>query len=175
MQAHFVLAKHGLSRVYSFGTGTQVRLPHKDPYRQNVFQFGTPYRDILKALQGDAIDFYRGLGIEAMLERNIKLKTAPQRFQDSDLSPVDIVVTFEERVFDQAVDHLMASRGTRPVHCINLDVKDNHEESQRSADVLWRLVERIEAMDDVDEGIQDAIDDFERETGRPVLHSVQFI
>lgn len=39
-----------------------------------------------------------------MMERNKRIKPAPQRFQDSDLSNVDICICFDEGVFDLVVE-----------------------------------------------------------------------
>jgi hypothetical protein len=39
-----------------------------------------------------------------MLMRNIKVKERPQRFQDEKTEHFEIVITFEERVFDIVVE-----------------------------------------------------------------------
>lgn len=39
-----------------------------------------------------------------MLARNIKVKERPQRFQDEKTEQFEIVITFEERVFDIVVE-----------------------------------------------------------------------
>lgn len=122
-------------QVVSYGVGTQVKLPGSAANKPNCYAFGTPYKDIYRDLQRKDPELYKQNGLFKMLERNIKVKLAPERWQDSAIPTIDVAITFEERVMDILVDD-MASRTTdsmRPLLVINLDVKDNHEESVLAA------------------------------------------
>ncbi len=46
---------------------------------------------------------YRQNGILNLVERNAKIKTAPERWQDQQ-NVFDVVITFEEKVFDIVVE-----------------------------------------------------------------------
>ncbi len=109
---------------------------------------------------------YRANGLLTMLERNLSLKWGPERWQDwpvgkprlehksdkgatgSEGGVVDVVITCEERCWDAVVDNLI-ERGSplnRPVHVINVDIKDNHEEALVGGKGMLDLADSLNAV-----------------------------
>jgi len=149
MESHLRLASANYP-VISFGTGSLVRLPGPSIDQPNVYNFNkTSYDSMFKELEAQNARLYKANGILNMLDRNRGVKWGPERWQDwkvgvprlehsSDQGSqgveggtVDVVITCEERCWDAVVDDLHA-RGSplnRPVHVINVDIKDNHEEA----------------------------------------------
>ena len=149
MEAHLQLSRAGYP-VISFGTGSLVRLPGPSITQPNVYQFNkTSYDSMYKELDSKDPRLYRANGLLNMLERNRNVKWGPERWQDwqvgvprlqhkadqgfsgTQAGLVDIVITCEERCWDAVIDDLL-NRGAplnRPVHVINVDIKDNHEEA----------------------------------------------
>lgn len=69
-----------------------------------------------------------------MLDRNKRIKPCPERFQQSK-EKFDIIVTCEERVYDQVLEYMENREQTdnASVHVINIDIQDNHEEATLGA------------------------------------------
>lgn len=137
MEAHKLLADAGL-RVVSYGVGTCVRLPGPSADKPNAFPFGTPYTDILTELRRRPEKEQAGytrLGIFSMLERNVKIKRAPESWQDAAVDDIDVFVTFEERVMDALVDDMAKRSAARmkPALVVNLEVPDNNREALAAA------------------------------------------
>lgn len=65
----------------------------------------------LDAISRRAIDWlpcsYTKNGMIGMMQRNVVVKKAPQRFQDEkDLSKIDICICFDDRVFDAVLESM---------------------------------------------------------------------
>lgn len=109
MAAHAILSDHKFS-VKSFGTGTKgiftsiivVKIPGK--ISQVSFDFGTPYRKIYEHIQKD-MQFYSQMKMDQVLERNIRIKQAPERWQNFQyINEFDVIICFSDRVFHTVVE-----------------------------------------------------------------------
>lgn len=174
--------------VKSYGTGSQVKLPGKTQAEPNTYPFGTPYIDMYNDLKKKDEKFYIQNGLLPMLRRNANIKLAPERWHEKDRQQLNIVFTFEDRVFDAVVDSILGGYGTvpssgsssgvstggggavatgvaesdsvltsstttttmssararhGPVHVLNLNVKDNHEEAVKNAKIVADLCEEF--------------------------------
>jgi len=175
MEAHKVVANAGLD-VRSFGAGSRVKLPGADRDNPNVFDFGaTTYQQIYDKLMAEDAKLYARNGLKDMLERNMKIKPAPQRWQDHPVE-CDVAVCVEERVFDNVVQDVR-SRGAGSGECllvVNLDVADSHENALAAAPQALKLCQMIENSDDWECELDEIMDKFQAEEGRRPLYSVCF-
>lgn len=70
-------------QVSSYGVGGHVKLPGKTQKEPNVYEFGTPYQYIYDELKAKDLKLYTRNGLLQMLERNLAVKTAPERWQEN--------------------------------------------------------------------------------------------
>ncbi|XP_077293495.1 ssu72 CTD phosphatase [Arctopsyche grandis] len=174
MEAHAFLAKKGF-RVKSFGTGDKVKLPGVSADRPNCYEFGVPYDDIYNDLIEKDKSFYTQNGLLHMLDRNRRIKQHPERFQASP-ERFDVIITCEERVYDQVVEWISSqpSLYSQPVHVINIDIQDNHEEATLGAFIISDLVTRMAQSSDLDNDIDELLNKFESKNQRSILNCVLF-
>lgn len=160
MEAHKVLKQAGYT-VRSYGTGSAVRLPGPSINKPNVFQFGTPYTEIMKVLQSQGIKVHKNNGVLDMTTRNMKIKKAPERWPyfnqpmqklseeehpgfNNELD-FEIVITCEERCFDSVIEDFLARNYFNPteidrkVHVFNVEIRDDHENAQIGGRAILEL------------------------------------
>lgn len=110
-----------------------------------------------------------------MLDRNRRIKQAPERFQTS-TEQFDVIITCEERVYDQVVEFLENRESTSnvPVHIINVEITDNHDEAVAGAFLISDLVSALAKTDDLDNEIDEVCYNFESENNKSILHCIMF-
>ncbi|XP_011211801.2 PREDICTED: RNA polymerase II subunit A C-terminal domain phosphatase SSU72 [Bactrocera latifrons] len=174
MEAHHFLAKKGFN-VRSFGTGERVKLPGTAIDKPNVYEFGTPYDTIYQDLLTKDKQYYTQNGLLHMLDRNRRIKKCPERFQECK-EQFDIIVTVEERVYDQVLEHMESCDpiDNRPVHVFNVDIEDNHEEALMGAFLITDMINMMAKSTDLDNDIDELLQEFESRRNKTVLHSVLF-
>jgi len=118
---------------------------------------------------------YTQNGLLHMLDRNRRLKLAPERFQNCQ-EQFEVLITCEERVYDSVVE-FFESKGSAaniPVHIINIDITDNHDEAVKGAFIISDLVTQLAKSSDLDNEIDDIIAMVEEHTDKNFLHCIMF-
>lgn len=173
-----------------------VKLPGTSADRPNVYPFGTTYEAIAADLRQKDASYYTQNGLLMMMERNRRLKLAPQRFQDSNLlsgyseksstqaadvvhSGYDLIITCEERCFDLVCEDLVQrgiSQRNRPVHVLNFDIKDTPEDAMVGARSILTFVQSLEECVDLDDEFDSRLATFMASKAciHPMQHAVLF-
>lgn len=174
MEAHAFLSKKGFN-VRSFGTGDKVKLPGTAPDKPNIYDFGCTYDEIYRDLYSKDKTFYTQNGLLNMLDRNRRIKQHPERFQLSN-EQFTVVITCEERVYDQVLDYFesIQSLGNKPVHVININIQDNHEEATIGAFLICEFVTLLSRSEDLDNDIDQLVIKYEEKCQRQLLNCILF-
>lgn len=175
MEAHGVLRKRGFN-VQSFGSGSHVKLPGSAPDKPNIYSFGkTTYDEMYRELFKKDAYLYTQNGILHMLDRNRRIKKTPERFQDCP-DEFEIIITCEERVYDQVIEDMSKREAVTytPVHIINIEIADNHEEATLGALQIADLCEFLDELDDLEHNLDEILQAFEQKIDRHILHTVAF-
>lgn len=177
MEAHALLKKHGY-RVESFGVGSRVKLPGPSAREPNVYDFGTPYETMYNDLSRKDSELYARNGLLRMLQRNMSVKRAPERWQENK-DVFDVVVTFEGRVMEAVEEHMSTRIAVEMSPClvVNLEVKDSHEEAAVAAPQALRLAQMLEeaaakANGDWATELESVLDAFQQETNRRPIYAI---
>ncbi|KAL4530122.1 hypothetical protein Ndes2526B_g04878 [Nannochloris sp. 'desiccata'] len=173
MAAHALLKTEGLD-VESYGVGNTVKLPGASPASPNRYPFGTPYSHILADLTAKNKSLYSDNGLLTMMDRNQGVKIAPQRWQDrsAESTPLDIVISFESKVFDIVVQDLRRrevsgiSSGCHPCLVINLEVRDSTLDAAQAAPHALLLCKLLEESEDWETEVESVLDSFVEQTKR---------
>lgn len=137
-----------------------------------VFKFGTPYEHMYNSMSATPEDamFFQRNGVLGLCRRGAAVKQAPQRWQDMTsefISHHDVVIAFEERIFDAVIEDLQMREPTEnfaPIHVICLDTKDNPHEAQLQGRVALELCWLLEAAaDDLVTEAPAIVDEFQQE------------
>jgi len=148
-EAHDHLHAAGL-RVCSFGAGNKVRFPGPSRYDPRIFEFYTPYETMRAQLEAENAELFRRNGVLAMLERDIRTKKCPQRWQDlaeRELQGLDVVLCFDDRIFEIVLEDLQlracASGDWRSLHLLCLDTKDTPEHAKIGGSLALELCRAV--------------------------------
>lgn len=66
------------------------------------------------------------------------------------------------------------STDNTPVHVINIDIQDNHEEATIGAFIISDIAAILSRTDDLDNDIDELLTECEEKAGRPLLHTIAF-
>ncbi|KAJ1869888.1 RNA polymerase II subunit A C-terminal domain phosphatase [Coemansia sp. RSA 486] len=174
MEGHHQLKKHGYN-IQSYGTGSLVRLPGPSANQPNIYEFGTPYTKIYSDLVSQNKGLYAKIGLLEMLERNQKVKLAPQKFHD-EYDDFDVIFTCEERVFDAVCEELLNRTGmkSKPVHVVNVEIEDNHKEALVGGKTILELARLIVASKNLEQDMDEIIEDVQNRMPNNLLYMLAF-
>lgn len=170
MEAHRELALRGYS-VKSYGTGSSVKLPGRTAMEPVIFPFNVPYEQMKLDLEKRDPVLYANNGVLAMLDRNSKIKKAPEQWRDA-RDRFDVIITFEDRVFKAVLEDFISSRSPSvfsPAYVINLEVRDTHADAAAGAKLAVELVEAMDVHENLDAYIWDILAAMEKKTDLTIV------
>lgn len=176
MEAHRELALRGYS-VKSYGTGNSVKLPGRTIQDPVSFQFNIPYEQMRVELHRRDPALYANNGVLAMLDRNAKIKKAPEQWRDA-RDRFDIIITFEDRVFRTVLEDFIVNRTPSifaPSYIVNLEIRDTHSDAAAGAKLAVELVEAMDAQENLDSSLYDVLAQFERKAQMPIMAVPVFV
>ena len=135
--------------------------------------------------------FFIQNGVLGLCRRGASVKSAPQRWQDmpnSFITKHDVVIAFEERIYDAVVEDLQMREPTEdfePIHVICLDTKDNPHEAKKQGrialELCWLLEKTAQTVgrEGLVVSIPEILDDFQNErmkhTEIKILHQLCYL
>lgn len=193
MEAQRVLTEAGY-KVSSYGTGNCVKIPGLTKETPNVFQFGTPYKEILSTLQQQESVVpeenrnFAKQGLYDMLERNIGLKECPENWHVQSTDKIlenDIVICCDEKCYEILLDDC-ARRGIKrgtPLLIFNVDVIDLHTKSLEAGQAILKLMNLLEELKKNSKKDSDFYDNIGSVAGQwqleyqnlPILYKIQIL
>ena len=96
------------------------------------------------------------------------IKARPQRWQDESsrtLATLDVVICYEERIFDAVVEDLQCREAfsAKPVHVVCIDIKDDAENAAMGGQIGLALAQQCEVSTNLEDDIADICERFEKE------------
>ena len=135
--------------------------------RDNVYDFGTTYQEILDDMLKQDHPFYREYGLIDMIDRDRHIKDKPERFAHTfDRSEMfDIIFTYQERVMEKVIMEFHRNGNANFELCtvVNIETPDDHAHALESAKTTLQLAKTIEQLTSIPEEIEAALSDFVRQ------------
>ncbi|XP_057331637.1 RNA polymerase II subunit A C-terminal domain phosphatase SSU72-like [Microplitis mediator] len=178
MEAHKRLKKKGFD-VKSYGVCDQIGMLCHIEGKVNVYSFGMKYSCIYNDMVKKNKDYYEKIGLLGMLQRNMKIKFGPERFQSTE-ERFDVLITCDERAYFRVKDFMEAKNGDsssskQPVYLINVDIKDGIASAATGSLLICELATMIAGCENLDDNFDDLVARFETDVyKKPILRSVLF-
>ncbi|RLN50151.1 hypothetical protein BBJ29_005273 [Phytophthora kernoviae] len=169
--AHESLRSAGL-RVSSYGAGRRVTFPGKTSSDSRSFKFLTPYALMHSTLEKEDKDLFTANGVLQILERDMPLKEAPERWQsltNKQLKTIDVVVCLDYVMFLTVLEDIQmrirVSFKHKQLHLICLDTIDTPEEAVAGSERVLELCKELDvSMPELtEEYVKAVVEKFEKQ------------
>ncbi|ETK75087.1 hypothetical protein L915_18264 [Phytophthora nicotianae] len=176
--AHEILNTAGL-RVCSYGAGRQVTFPGKTISDARTFKFLTPYSVMHSILEKEDAALFTGNGVLQILERDIPLKKAPERWQslsNKQLMDIDVVVCLDYAMFLAVLEDIQMrirlSFKTKQLHIICLDTVDTPEDALTGGERVLELCRELNVPVNelTEEFVKTMVEKFEKEHDQQMFY-----